>query len=540
MANKSYDYIIVGSGAAGSIVAARLAADVHLSILLIEAGGSDFSVYVKMPAAMAYPVSNPKRIWDYTTGPEPHLDNRHISHVRGRMLGGSTSLNGMVFVRGNKRDYDGWAAQGLPGWDYAHCLPYFKRLETFNAGANAYRGGEGPIKVTTLPARLPVFQAFLRAGREAGYKVNPDYNAAEQDGLHIGQANIENGIRGSTSRQYLRPAMTRGTITLMTGALVNKVVFDGKRAVGVEFTHRGETLTIHADREVILCGGSINSPQLLLLSGIGAPDDLRTHGIPVVAAVPGVGQNLQDHVSSWIRYRTTRPGISPVVNITSFGKLRIGLEWMFFRSGLGTSHLWEVGTFFKSSDNIEYCNIQHEFLPMITEMVDGKAKIRDGFQYLVCLMRPSSRGRVALTSSNPRTHPSIVFNYLSTPEDRQQMMAAMRTTDEIIQQPAWDDMRGEALEPGIRKMDDAKLMAYLRQSAGTQYHPSSTCRMGVDDLSVVDGEGRVHGVDNLRVIDASILPAVTSGNISCPTMMVAEKLSDAVLGRPLLPAERPS
>lgn len=534
MANKNYDYIIVGTGAAGSIMASRLGADRTLRILVIEAGPSDRSIYVKMPAAMGYPITNPRRTWDFSVGPEPGLDDKVMSHVRGRMLGGSTSLNGMVFVRGNRRDYDGWAAAGLPDWGYEQCLPYFKRLETYGAQESFYRGASGPIRVTTLKGEMPVFQAFLDAGMQAGLPLNPDYNAEEQDGLHRGQASIDRGIRASTSRQYLIPALARGNIDLKTNATVQKVIFSGRRAVGVSYARNGRLRTVHAEREVILCGGAMNSPHLLQLSGVGAPDDLKDHAIPLVAAVPGVGKGLQDHVSSWVRYRGAKPGMSPAINLGPIDKLRIGLEWLLFRKGLGTTHLWEVGAFFKSSEAADYCDIQHEFLPMITGFSDKEVTVEEGFQYLVCLMRPESRGSVTLKSLNPSEHPKIVFNYLSAGQDRRTLMDAIRMTDEIAHQKAWDGFRGEAVVDGLRKMPDRELAAYLRSTAGTQYHPCSSCRMGVDDLSVVDSEGRVHEVDGLRVVDASILPAITSGNISCPTMMVAEKISDRVLGLPPL------
>jgi choline dehydrogenase len=535
MKRKSYDYIIVGAGAAGSVVAARLGETSGLRVLVLEAGPSDNSIYVRMPAAMSYPLTDAKRTWSFETGPEPDLDNRTMTHVRGKMLGGSGSLNGMVYVRGNPRDFDGWAAQGLPNWSYAHCLPYFKRLESFDQGGNQYRGGDGPMRITTLPADLPVFRAFLEAGQQAGHALNPDYNSFRQEGVHAYQANIDKGIRASGGRAYLRPALRRGSVELQLGALVHRVVFNGKRAVGIDVEVAGTVQHIAAEREVILCGGAFNSPQLLLLSGIGGKAQLDRHGITTVADLPGVGQGLEDHPAVSVRYRASRKGVSPAVDLNSLQMGLIGLRWMLLRSGLGATNLWEVGTFFKSSESIDYANIQHEFLPMLGELMHGKVNVEEGFQYQTCLMRPRSRGSVELASADPRALPRIVLNYLSDPQDRRDLIDGVRHTDEIVQQRAWDGMRGEALNPDLRKQTDQEILAWLKKAVGTQYHPCRSCRMGIDDMSVVDASGRVHGVEALRVIDASIMPRITSGNLHCPTTMIAEKLADDLRGRTQLP-----
>ncbi|MBK8160956.1 MAG: choline dehydrogenase [Rhodospirillaceae bacterium] len=536
MTRKAYDYVIVGSGAAGSVVAARLGEDCNTRVLVLEAGPSDNSIYVRMPAAMSYPLTDAKRVWNFETGPEAALDGRTMIHLRGRMLGGSGSLNGMVYVRGNPRDFDNWAAQGLPDWSYAHCLPYFKKLERYDGGETAYRGGEGPMGITTLKGDLPVFQAFLEAGQQAGHALNPDYNAFRQEGVHIYQANIDNGIRASGGRAYLRPALKKGNVELKLNTLVHRVTFDGKRAVGVEYEVDGTKHHVEADREVILCGGAFNSPHLLLLSGIGARADLAEQNIACVADVPGVGQGLEDHCAVSVRYRGSRSGISPAMNLNMLKMGLIGAQWMFLRSGLGITNLWEVGTFFKSSADMDYANIQHEFLPMLGELMHGKVNIEEGFQYQTCLMRPHSKGAVTLKSADPRILPRIVVNYLSDPRDQRQLIDGVRHTDEIIQQRGWDDMRGEALNPGLRKQTDAEVLAWLKANVGTQYHPCASCRMGADDLSVVDAAGKVNGVEALRVIDASIMPRITSGNLHCPTTMIAEKLSDAVRGRPAMAA----
>jgi choline dehydrogenase len=531
---KTYDYIVVGSGAAGSVVAARLGEDRNVRVLVLEAGPHDNSIYVRMPAAMSYPLTDKARTWEFDTGPEAALNGRMVPHIRGKMLGGSGSLNGMVYVRGNPRDFDRWAEDGLTNWSYAHCLPYFKKLESYDKGANQYRGGEGPIAITTLKAELEPFQAFLEAGQQAGHPLNADYNAFRQEGVHAYQANIDNGIRASGGRAYLRPAIKRGNVELQLSALVHKVLFDGKRATGVRYEQKGQIVEARAAREVILAGGAFNSPQLLLLSGVGPAHELAEHGIRSVSDLPGVGKSLQDHVAVSIKYRASRKGVSPAVDMNLFKMAMIGAQWMFLRSGLGTTNLWEVGSFFKSSDSVDYANIQHEFLPMLGELMHGKVNIEEGFQYQVCLGRPNSKGAVTLLSGDPRKHPSIVLNYLSDQEDRRNLIDGVRHTDEIIQQRGWDKIRGEAIFPGLRKWSDEDVFAWLQENMGTQYHPCSSCRMGNDDMAVVDDEGRVHGLEGLRVVDASILPRITNGNLHCPTMMVAEKISDRIKGVPAL------
>jgi len=538
---KRYDYIVVGAGAAGSVVAARLGENRSLRILVLEAGPSDNSIFVRMPAALSYPLTDARRIWSFETGPEAALDGRSMTHVRGRMLGGSGSLNGMVYVRGNPRDFDTWAAAGLPDWSYAHCLPYFKKLEHYDRGENDYRGGGGPMAITTLKADLPVFQAFLAAGQEAGLRLNADYNAFAQEGVHPYQANIDNGVRASGGRAYLRPALSRGNIALKLNALVRRVTLSGKRATGVEYEVRGTVERAEAEREVILCGGAFNSPHLLLLSGIGPRAELAELGISDGVDVPGVGKGLVDHIAVSVKYRARRRGVSPAVDLNKLRMAMIGARWLFFRTGLGATNLWEVGTFFRSSDKVDYANIQHEFLPMLGELMHGKVNIEEGFQYQTCLMRPRSRGAVTLRSADPKVLPNIVLNYLSDREDQRELIDGVRRTDEMIQQPAWNDIRGEAITPGLRKQSDEALLAWLKQNIGTQYHPCSSCRMGTDDMAVVDSEGRVRDVAGLRVVDASVMPQITSGNLHCPTTMIAEKLSDRILGKttPLAPIHLP-
>jgi choline dehydrogenase len=531
MARTSFDYIIVGSGAAGAVVAARLGKNASTRVLVLEAGPSDNSIYVRMPAALSYPLTDKTRIWSFETGPEPALAGRTLTHVRGKMLGGSGSLNGMVYVRGNPRDFNRWAQDfNLPTWSYSHCLPYFKRLESFDKGANQYRGGDGPIAITTMKAELEPFQAFLEAGQQAGHPLTEDYNSYRQEGVHAYQANIDHGIRASGGRQYLRPALRKGNVRLELGALVHKVLFDGTRAIGVRYEQNGAMHEAFAEKEVVVSGGAFNSPQILLLSGIGPKDELKQHEIDSVVDLPGVGKGIQDHVAVSVAYRASRPGVSPGVGLNPLKMALIGAQWMFLRSGLGATNLWETGSFFKSSDHVEYPNIQHEFLPVLGELSHGSVTVEDGFLYQTCLALPRSRGAVTLRSRDPKVYPNIVLNYLADPQDRRDLMDGVRHTDEIIQQPAWSRLRGEALQPGLYKMPDADLLNWLKTNMNTQYHPCSSCRMGYDDMAVVDAEGRVHGTEGLRVIDASIMPRVTNANLHCPTMMIAEKLSDSMLG----------
>jgi choline dehydrogenase len=528
---RKYDYVVVGAGAGGSVVAARLAESKGVSVLVIEAGPTDVSPLVRMPAAQAYPLIDPKRTWMFQTGPEPGLDNRIIPHLRGRMIGGSSSLNGMVYVRGNPRDFDGWAEAGLASWSYAHCLPYFKKLETYDQGADAYRGTNGPVHVSTMKAELPIFQAFLEAGQQAGQVFNADYNGYRQEGIHHHQANVDHGVRDSAGRAYLWPAVKKSGVEIRMNAQVQRIRFDDRRnAVGVELVAEGEADFVEAEREVILCGGAYNSPHLLLLSGVGERAQLTQHGISTVAEVPGVGRALQDHPCVGVKYRAARAGVSPGYNMHLLKMAWTGAQWLFARAGLGASNLWETGSFFKSHTSVDYANIQHEFVPLLGEYGQGKMVVEEGFYYSTCLMRPESRGYLELASPDPGTPPRIVHNYLQAHEDQRALTAAVKFTDEIIQQRAWDEIRGEPISPALRGMPDDEVLAWLRLNTSTQYHPCATCRMGGDDLAVVDEEARVHGVGRLRIADASVMPSITSGNLQSPTLMLAEKISDHIKG----------
>ncbi len=532
---RSYDFIVIGSGSAGAVMAGRLAESGKHRILLIEAGPRDNSIYIRMPAALGVPLIDDRFNWYYHTQPEPWLDGRQIYEARGRVLGGSSSINGMNWVRGNPGDYDNWAASGCEGWSFAEVLPYFRRSETFDRGESDFRGGSGPMRIETCRAENPLYHAFLEAAGEYGLCFTEDHNAYRQEGCHITQRNVHGGVRWSTSRAYLDPHAGQAALEVWTGTLVTRIRFEGRRAVGVTCLRNGAEEIVEAEREVILCAGAINSPHLLMLSGVGDEEVLRAHDIAPVAHLPFVGRHLTDHVAAPVQYRA-RKEVSVARHLKPARRLWLGLQWSLARRGLGATNFFEVGAFFRTASEIGMPNIQHEFVPLLGELQHGSVQLENGFQYFLSLMRPRSEGRVLLTSRDPTAHPAFTFNYLEAESDCRQVVAAIRLTRDMIAQPAWDELRGEEVSPGADIQSDTEIMGWLRQTAGTNYHPCCTCRMGTDENSVVTTEGLVHGLEALRVVDASIMPEIVSGNLNAPIIMMAEKIADAVLGRPPLSA----
>ena len=536
---ETFDYVIVGAGSAGCVLASRLSEDPDTRVLLLEAGPVDhaWAWQLHMPAALAYPLKNRRYNWGYRSEPEPHTDGRRMYCPRGRVLGGTSSINGMAYVRGHARDYDRWAQAGLAGWDYAHILPYFKRAETRALGGDDYRGGDGPLHVATGACRNPLYRAFIEAGRQAGYPLTPDMNGYQQEGFGPMDMTVRGGRRWSTARAYLHPARGRPNLAVRTGALSQRMRFSGARALGIDYVKGGRSVAVDAEREVILAGGAINSPQLLMLSGIGDADELGGHGIPVVAHLPGVGRNLQDHLEIYIQHACTEP-ISLYAAQKPWNKLWIGANWLFRGQGIGASNQFEAGAFIRSRAGVEHPDLQYHFLPIAINYDGSNPYHGHGFQAHVGPMRPTSTGRVRLRSADPREPPSILFNYLATEGDRQEMRAAVRLTRELFAQRAFDPYLGPELAPGPGIETDAEIDAFVRARAESAYHASGTCKMGPerDPSAVVDGECRVHGIQSLRVVDASIMPSIPSGNLNAPTIMLAEKAADLIRGRPPLPA----
>jgi choline dehydrogenase len=536
---KALDTIIVGGGSAGCVLANRLSSDPDHSVLIIEAGRPDYiwDIFLHMPAGLMYPIGNKNYDWCYETEPEPYMHDRRISQGRGKVLGGSSSINGMIFQRGNPLDYDRWAGDdGLDQWDFAHCLPYFKRMENCLAGGDDFRGTAGPLVLERGPVTNPLFTAFFKAVQQAGYQLSDDLNGYQQEGFAAFDRNVHRGRRLSASRAYLHPVTDRPNLQVMTRTMVTKILFQGRRAIGVEvLSGRNKFQKVFAG-QVILCGGAFNSPQLLQLSGVGNAAELEAFNIPVVHDLPGVGENLQDHLEVYVQNACTQP-VSMQPSLKWYNKPWIGFQWLFFRRGPAATNHFEAGGFIRSNDEVSYPNVMFHFLPLAIRYDGTSPSGGHGYQLHVGPMYSDARGTVKIKSADPQVHPAIRFNYLSTEKDRREWVEAIQCARNILSQPAFDDFRGEEISPGPSVQGEEEILDWVARDGETAYHPCCTCKMGLDSMSVVDPNSmKVHGLEGLRVVDASVMPYLTNGNIYAPVMMIAEKAADLIMGNtPLSP-----